>query len=257
MTEMRSPRGVSDVLGYLMIFGIIVTLTFVATTTGVTEIATQQQVEQVTTVERGFQILDRDFETIQTHKDSRKSTPINIQSGSIGYGETATITVGQWDTSDDEFDANTSVTTHTITYKKDDTDLVYEAGLLFNDKASRDTLSRSETGFVVTDTKAVLPVVTIDPLNPDFGTTPAGKVVIQSIHTGESADIADRTITGDALKIEINSTKPGGWERQLADDGFENIERNGDIVRADIAIEGRSPETAILSETSIRTEIQT
>lgn len=255
MTKKNSSRGVSDVLGYLMIFGIIITLTFIATTAGFTEISTQQEIEQVTTVERGFQILDRDFETIQTHKDNRKTTPINIQSGSIGYGESATITIGQWDTSDDDFDTNVSVATRQITYQKDQTELVYEGGLLFNDRSNRATLSQSQTGFVIEDEKAVIPVVTIEASNPRLGIAPAGEVVVQSTHTGESADIADRTVTGDALKIEINSTKPEGWERQLTDEGFENVERNGDTVKADLDVDGTGPEVAVLSQTAIKTRI--
>lgn len=254
---MRSSRGVSDVLGYIMIFGIIITLTFVATTTGITEIRSQQQGEQIATVERGFQILDRSFETIQTHKDSRKATPMNIQSGSIGYGETATITIGEWDTGSDEFTAdNTSIDTRTITYQNGDTELVYEGGLLFNDRSGRDTLSRTDTGFVVEDSKAVIPIVSLNTPNPDFGSAPSGEIVVQSTYTSDTQSVSTRTVSGNPLKIEIDSSKPAGWERQLTDEGFENIERNGNIVRADIEIDGNSPNSAVLFPTSIQTEIQ-
>ncbi|TQQ80155.1 DUF7289 family protein [Halonotius roseus] len=258
MDESDCGRGVSDVLGYIMIFGMILTLTFVATTTGITEISSQQQSEQIATVERGFQILDRDFETIQTHKDSRKATPLNIQSGSIGYGEIATITIGEWDTSSNEFTAdNTSIATRTITYQNDNTELVYEGGLLFNDRTSRETLSRTDTGFVVEDTKAVIPVVSLNTPNPDFGVAPSGELVIQSVYSSDTQTTAARTVTGETLKIAIESTKPAGWERQLADEGFENVERDGSTVRASITVDGTSPETAVLSPTAIQTDIET
>lgn len=259
MSDTNCSRGVSDVLGYVMIFGIIITLTFVATTTGVTEIRSQQQSEQIATVERGFQILDRDFETMQTHKDSRKATPMNLQSGSIGYGDVATIKIGEWDTSENEFtDDNTSIDTRTITYQNDDTELVYEGGLLFNDRTGRDTLSRTDTDFVIKNSKAIIPIVNLNPQNPDFGAAPSGEVVIQSVYSSNTQSVDSRTVSGDNLKIEIDSTKPAGWERQLSDEGFENIEQESDdIIRADIAIAGTKPEIAVLSPTTIQTKIET
>jgi len=257
MNEVHCSRDVSDVLGYIMIFGIIITLTFVASTTGITEIKSQQESEQISTVERGFQILDRDFETMQTHKDSRKSTPMNIQSGSIGYGETATITIGEWDTANDEFTTdNTSIDTRTIIYKHDSTELVYEGGLLFNDRNGRDVLSRTDTGFVVEDSKAVVPIVSLSTSNPDFGTAPSGHIAIQSKYTSDTQSVNSRTVSGNQLKIEIVSTKPAGWEQQLSDEGFENVERDGSVVLADIETDGRTPSSAVLSQTNIQIEIQ-
>lgn len=257
--EFQTSRGVSDVFGYLMIFAIIISLAFVASTSGIADISQQQQTEQVQTVERGFEILDRDFETIQTHKDARKTTPLNIQEGSIGYGDPVTITIGEWDPAANEFTAdNTSIDTHSISYQhaSANTELVYEAGLLFNDKSGRETLSRLETGFVLHDSKAVIPVVNIDPKNPDLGIAPAGTLAVQSTYVSDTQTVDSRTVTGDTIRIEVVSANPEGWQTQLRDEGFENVDRDGNVVRADIATETTNPETAVLSPTTIETRIQ-
>lgn len=255
---LQSSRGVSDVLGYLMIFAIIITLAFIASTSGVADISQQQQTEQVQTVERGFEILDRDLETIQTHKDTRKTTPLNIQEGSIGYGEPATITIGKWDEGTNEFTTdNTSIETYPIRYQHtaSNTELIYEGGLLFNDRAGRNTLSRLDTEIVLHDSKAVIPVANIDPKDSSFAMAPSGTLNVQSTFVSDTQTVDSRTVTGDTIRIEVISENPSGWERQLRDEGFENVDREGNVVRADLANDMHQPSKAVLSVSTIKVNL--
>lgn len=252
---MRDERGVSEVFGYLLVFGLITTLAFIGATTGIAEIASQQEIEQTRTVERGFELLNRDFKTMQNHKDQRKATPVNIEEGSIGYGETTTITIGDWDGGAFTSDA-TTIETESIIYQHGDTKLTYDAGVLFNKRVNRDVLTRLETQVVVTADKAVVPIVIIDSQAPTTALAPAGEITFQSDYEPDTQTITERTVTGDSLKIQINTTTPKGWEKQLQQEGFENVEQNGETVRADIAIDGTHPDTATLSPTTIETEIQ-
>lgn len=256
MNEKES-RGISDVIGYVLLFGMILIVATAATTVGFGQISTQQQREQVSTVENGFEVLDRDIEAMQRFSDPKKQTPLNIQTGSIGYGSTkTTITLGQRD-ADGFTQANTSITTTPIRYRTADRAIVYEAGLVFSTDLSGATLSRQPTNAVIDAERAVVPVVIVNPRDVSTAISPSGELLVTSILVSNTRTTDERTITtaGDPIWIEIESQRADGWVRQLEAEGFTNVSRSGNTVLAKVSDGTHTPTTATLSTTTIQTDI--
>ena len=253
----QESRGISDVIGYILLFGMILVVATAATTVGFGQISTHQQQEQVSTVENGFELLDRDIEAMQRFRDPKQQTPLNIQTGSIGYAETqTTITLGQRD-ADGFTQQNTSITTTPIRYRTANREVVYEAGLVFSNDLTGGILSRQSTNVVIDAERAVVPVVIINPSDSTTARSPSGELLVTSILVSNPQTIDDRTVTtgGDPIWIEIESRQAAGWAAQLDAEGFTAISRSGNTVLAKLSDGTRTPTTATLSTTPVRTDI--
>lgn len=252
-------RGVSDVIGYIQLFAMILLVATTATTVGFGQISSQQQIEQISTVENGFELLDRDVEAMQRYGDAKKQTPLNIQTGSVGYDEPKTnITIGE--RSGGSFtSANTSVSTTPIIYRKDTREIVYEAGLVFNNDENGGVLSRREMSTVIGANRGVLPVVVVNPTDSTTAVSPGGEVIIDSTMVSDAQSTDERTITtdGDTVWVEIKSERAEGWVTQLEKEGFTDITRTGDTVLAKVSDGTNTPTTVTLSTTVIQTDIST
>lgn len=250
-------RGVSEVMSYMLLFGLIMVVATTATTVGFSQINTQQQVEQVSSVENGFELLDSDIESMQRYGDPKEQTPLNIQTGSIGYTSTqTTITLGERD-ADGFTDANTSVSTTPIIYKSEGREVVYEAGLVFSNYLDGNTLSRRSTNVALGEDRATVPVVAVSPSDPGTALSPSGVIVIDSTYNTDPQTTADRTIStdGDPVWIEIESQQAAGWVTQLEKEGFTDIDRSGNTVQAKLSNGVNTPTTATLSVTVIQADI--
>jgi hypothetical protein len=250
-------RGITEVISYILLFGMILIVATTATTIGFGQISTQQQLEQVSAVENGFEILDRDIETIQRYGDPKKQTPLNIQTGSVGYASTQTnITIGERD-GGSFTESSTSISTTPIIYKTQDREIVYEAGLVFSNDLNGNTLSRRSTNAVIGSNRATVPLVVVNPTDTTTGLSPSGVVVIESTYVSDPLSTQERTIStdGDPIWIEIESQQPAGWVNQLEKEGFTDIDRTGDTVQAKLSDGTNTPTTATLSTTIIQTDI--
>lgn len=251
----RESRGISEVISYMLLFGIILIVATTATTIGFGQISTQQQLEQVSAVENGFEILDRDIETIQRYGDPKKQTPLNIQTGSVGYASAQTnITIGERD-GGSFTESSTSISTTPIIYKTEGREIVYEAGLVFNNDLNGNTLSRRSTNAVIGSNRATVPLVVVNPKDTTTGLSPSGVVVIESTHVSDIQTTQERTVNGDPLWIEIESQQAAGWVTQLEVEGFTNISRTGNTVQGKLSDGANTPTTATLSTTVVQTEI--
>lgn len=253
----QESRGISEVISYILLFGMIMIVVTTATTLGFTQISTQQHNEQVSSVENGFELLDSDIESMQRHGDPKEQTPLNIQTGSIGYASTqTTITIGERN-ADGFTDANTSLSTTPIIYRSEDREVVYEAGLVFSNDLEGNTLSRRSTNAVVGEDRATLPVVVVNPTDMRTGFSPSGVIVVESTYITDTQTVADRTIRtdGDPIWIEIESQQAAGWVTQLEKEGFTDIDRSGNTVQAKFSDGVNTPTTATLSATTIQTDI--
>lgn len=250
-------RGVSEVMGYALIFGVILIISTTATTIGFGHIDTQQKQEQISTIQNGFEIFDSDIETIQTHKDPKKQTPLNIQSGSIGYGNQTTITLGEWDGSSFTSESTTVESTH-ISYQADRAEIIYDSGLVFNNDRNGGILTQTKTNAVIGSEKAIIPIVVINPTNSDIAISPTGEIILESNHISDTETIEDRTVTtdGDPLWLRIESPYAAGWKKQLQEEGFTDITHTNNTVRVKVSDGTNTPQSATLSTTIIQTEIK-
>ena len=150
-------RGVSETLGYILVFSIIVTTIATATVLGFGGLENRQAAEQVTNVERAFDVMADNFRDISRYEEPSRATEIRLADGTLGVSDPVTITVGQWD--GDEFveDETQNVSFRPLEFQSDGGDVIYESGVVFRSSRSG-SIARSPLPFVVSNDTALVPV---------------------------------------------------------------------------------------------------
>jgi len=214
-------RAVSETLGYILVFSIIVTTISTVSVVGFTGLEDRQAAEEITNVERALDVLRDNFADLQRYEDPSRATEVRLASGTLGTGESVRITVGQWDGGGFVTDRQTNVSFEPLVYRSDRSRVVYEAGVVFRSDDGR-TIARSSTPFVDGDERAVMPVVAT---HPGGETTAVGGertvlVVGQRAPRGIKKSVFNSTVAGDDLRLRINSSRADGWARQLRTEGY-------------------------------------
>jgi len=251
-------RAVSETLGYILVFSIIVTTIATATVFGFSGLENRQDAEQVTNVERAFDVLADNFADISRYEDRSRATEMRLADGTIGVGDPVTITVGQWDGDQFVDGEQRNETFRPLVFQSDGGEVAYESGVVFRGSGS-DSFARSPLPFVVGEETALVPVTAT---SPDSSTTAVGgdRTVRVVGESPSSTQLVNQTIDadGETLAVRIESTRADGWGRQLESEGYQNVSYNESTstVTADLAVEAngeiRRPETVRLPVTNIR-----
>lgn len=258
-------RAVSETLGYILVFSVIVMTISMATVFGIGGLEDRQATEQVTNVERAFDVLADNFADISRHEDPSRATEVRLAGGTIRIGDPVDISVGQWNSTNETFvdGDKRSVTVQPLEFESDGGEVIYESGVVF--RADRfGSVARSPLPFVVGNDTAVVPVVATS--GSSSGTAVDGDRTAQVV--GErrptSRTLANQTVSVDdaerdrLLAIQIDSQRAGGWAQQLEDDGYQNVSYNvsAQQVTAELAVEVdgeiRRPETVRMPVTNIQ-----
>ena len=242
-------RAVSETLGYILVFSIIVTTISTVSVVGFTGLEDRQAAEEITNVERALDVLRDNFADLQRYEDPRRATEVRLASGTLGTGESVRITLGQWDGGGFVSDRQTNVSFEPLVYRNDRSRVVYEAGVVFRSDRGR-TIARSSTPFVDGGERAVIPVVAT---HPGGETTAVGGertvlVVGERAPRGIKTSVFNSTVAGEDLRLRIDSPRADGWARQLDAEGFNVNETLSDDTRvvADLAADRASlPESHV------------
>jgi len=254
-------RGVSETLGYILVFSIVITTITTATVFGFSGLEDRQAAEEVRNVERAFDVLADNFGDIARYEDPSRATEIRLASGTIAVGDPVRITIGQNSTTPGEAfvdDPNnvTNVTLQPLVFRSDGGDVVYESGVVFrvDDKRS---IARASLPFVVDEESALVSTVATTQGGSTSGVGGERTVLVVGERRPNTRPLYNRTVEGDDLRVRIESPRADGWDRRLREEGYQNVSYDAatSTVTADLAINHdgtvRHPEQARLPVTNI------
>lgn len=157
-------RAVSELIGFVLIFGLIISTVAVVSVAGFGSLSDRQTAEQVNNVERAFEVLANNIHDLTTHQDTERATEVRLAEGELTTAEPLTIRFGV--TEDDTAALNDTSTSVAFTEQNvtDSTDpIVYQV-------ASQQVIV--ELGGVLR-TRDDQSIVTVEPdlsLDPESGT---------------------------------------------------------------------------------------
>ena len=236
-------RGVSETLGYILVFSVVITTITTASVFGFSGLEDRQAAEQVRNVERAFDVLADNFGDIARYEDPSRATEIRLAHGTVAFGEPVTITVGQNSTTPGEAFVDdptnvTNVTLEPLVYRSDRSSVVYEGGVVFrvDDGAS---IARSSLPFVVGEESALVPTVDTTQDGETSGVGGERTVLVVGEYRPNGQPLANRTVEGDDLQLRIESPRADGWSRLLREQGYENVSYDPatETVIADLAVD--------------------
>lgn len=227
-------RAQSEVLGYVFVFTLILLSIGTVYAMGFGELQDARHAEQMTNMERGFEVLSDNLRDLSRHGAPSRSTELALGGGTLGFGDTATISVNVTDT------ANTS---HTNGFEVATRPLVYEGGKGTAIAYTMGAVLRSDDGYGVmvsdprwtlTDDRVVVPYVVTYPAGSDQSV--GGDVTMlvgASRETHKLQGSFHPEAGGDArVNVTVESPRAAAWADYFDEQGLTRIDGpdDGDVT---------------------------
>jgi hypothetical protein len=154
-----SSRGLSDVVAFVLMFGIIITSVGLVATFGLTELEEFDRDQKLNNADRTFELIARSLDEIEESQATVRTDAIDLGGGSITVSPSSSVTVsvtGSGTSYTETFPLNTLV------YESEDTMIGYENGATYRVRAQSDSgIINHEPGLICSDGTAVLSFVTV------------------------------------------------------------------------------------------------
>jgi hypothetical protein len=222
-------RAVSDVVGYVLVFSLIIATVGVVTTVGFSTLDDRQSAERINNVERAFDVFATNLEDVYRQGAPSRATEMRLAGGTIRYGEPATVTIR---------DANDPNINHTmvatpLVYAESDSEIVYFGGAILRGEPDGSVTLR-EPPFVLEPDRSMLPLVRTTRAPGRSEVTRDGTVRIESRRTNVNATTNSTLADGGDLELVVDSPRERAWDRYLGSeadrvDGWEYYETNSTL----------------------------
>lgn len=209
-------RGVSDLVGFVLTFAVIIAAVGIVSTFGVSSLNDIQQGEQLNNAERAFQILAENFNEIERGQAPRRTSEIDLREGSVLVANDSTFTVGVRNTP-----FNVTVPLQRIQYSQDNTIIAYENGATLRaDRISNGSTLRDRPDIVCTEERAIISIVQLDAdLDRQLG---SGKVQVTGVEQNETVlyplnrSGRHSATYSDQVNVTLDNRFLSGWDNYFS-----------------------------------------
>ncbi|WP_144799319.1 DUF7289 family protein [Halorubrum depositum] len=218
-------RGVSDVVGYILVFSLITITIGTVFAVGITGVEDRREAERVANVERAFDVLDDNLRDVQRYGDPNRATEIRLAGGTLSVGESTRVVLATTNDSDDV--ANHTLdewTSRTIAYEEGDTTIAYDAGALVRGDGDGSVML-SEPRFVAADGRTTIPIVALARGDGAERVAGDGTVQITAVEdpNADSETARFDAASGETLYLWVETNHSDAWARYFdRADGFSD-----------------------------------
>jgi len=211
-----SERAVSEVVSYVLVFGLVVSAVGIVSVSGLSTLQDVRANEQMANAERAFDVLADNLADIHRRDAPSRATEISLGEAKLETGDNVTITVsvesgGTWN--------NKSWQTRPIVYTGDEgRQLVYEAGAVFR-TANGGGVRVHDPPFVIGKDRLLISVVGLN--RPDRQSFSGSTVLIRGRNTGTS--VANNSAAGNVDTVAVtlsNTSQYNLWNESFSAQGF-------------------------------------
>lgn len=221
MIDCGRDRGVSDTVGFVLVFGLITVVIAVVLVGGLAGLENAQQAEQNANVERAFDVLDANIADVHRDGAPSRSTEMRLAGGQLGFGDPTTVTVNN----ETEFEPRPLV------YSNGDTEIVYELGGIIRTNSGRSVML-DEPEYTLNDRRSSVPLLITT--KPSDQTTISGHQTVLVRTSYQRTESPHPKSENDTITISINSSRADAWEqyfeRQAENHEVGSVQRTGDTT---------------------------
>ena len=145
-------RAVSEVLGFILVFSLIVTMTSLVYVSGISELENRRDVERVDNAERAFDVLADNIDDIYRRDAPSRATEIRLADSQLRFGDTTTMTV---DITNLPTPSDNTAIEPIIYSTGTGTELVYEGGAIIRTEPNGGVVMKEEPGMLFTENGGV------------------------------------------------------------------------------------------------------
>jgi len=211
-------RAVSDLVGFILSFSLILLSVSVVYTGGFAAINDQQEAEQIRNTERAISVLAENFDDIERGAAPTRAGELQLSGGTLSVNRSGrfTVLVGV-----DNGTAPETVRTGALSYTHRGTDISYENGAVLRTDEEYGFMSREPT-ITCQDDKAVVSLVEIYPRGNLTSVSTDGSVLVTVEKQGtalyypsrENKTVVNRADEAHSVTIRIDESRhQDAWER--------------------------------------------
>ncbi|MUV57502.1 hypothetical protein [Halogeometricum sp. CBA1124] len=215
-------RGVSDVLGFVLVFGLVVASVGTVYAFGVGELRDARDYERVNNAERAFEVFADNVDDVARRGAPSRGTELKLADSTLGYGET-TVNVSL-DATPATPAANANNSTGAVSLSPvvmtlgDAGEVRYATGAVLRTDGDGPPRMVHEPDFVFDEDRVVVQLVRSVPQ----GTTQVGGERIARIRTVETSrtTLLTRTDASVTLRFNVSSPYAPAWGDYFESEGF-------------------------------------
>ncbi|MFB6269511.1 MAG: hypothetical protein ABEH83_06180 [Halobacterium sp.] len=197
-------RGVSETIGFVLVFGIVVSTVAVVYVGGFDALTSARDAQQFGNTERAFDVLDSNVEDLAVRGAPSRTTEILLSDGAIVFGDPVTFNV----TAGGQNYYTTTI--RPVVYHADDGDsIVYVNGAVFRQYDDRAVMFDEPR--LATGNRTLVPYVITRAASTNVSTDNTRRLLVRTSAT----DRAVRTFTNTSANLTITSPRAPAWQQYL------------------------------------------
>lgn len=204
-------RAVSDTLGFVLVFGIIVSTVAVVYVGGFDALAEARDDQRFANTERAFEVLDANIEDLAVHGARARTTELQLSNGALEFAASTSMNV--------TINGSTyySTTVRPLVYRADDgSRIVYENGALFRQYG--DTAVMFDEPRIAVGDGVLVPYVITRAASGNVSTDRSRRLLIRT----DAVTREVRRFENVSATLVIQSPRADAWERYLEDELGKN-----------------------------------
>lgn len=207
-------RALSNVVGFILVFSLVVTSVSVITVFGLDTLQTVRDAEQADNAQRAFEVLAENMADIHRRDAPSRATEMDLKNARLYVADPVTITVTVENTTSGRTEQFQQQSDPLVFDPGGPTEIYYEAGALFRVRRDGGTVVR-DPPFVIDDNRLLVPVLNLTA----GGTTSVGgsTVLVRANQNDETIGTANTTGGWDEMNLTVESPRHDHWETYLSE----------------------------------------
>lgn len=211
---MRSRRGVSDVIGFVLVFSLVTATVAIVSLSGFAALENVREAEKINNAQRAFDVLADNTKDVYEGGVPSRATELSLANAQLGTGSTITVNVTARNTTTSR-NITVSRTTRPITWTdptNDGTALVYSLGAVLRAQQDGGIVSR-DPPFRLESNRSVIRIVetTVDQPRVVGGST----VQVRTSLSNDRVVAVEDPPEFDELWLNITTPRADLWSRSL------------------------------------------
>lgn len=241
-------RGVSEVLGFVLVFALVTGTIGIVYATGISGLHNAQQAEKLENVERAFDVLADNVDDLHRTGAPSRGTEVKLAGGSVRVGDPVTVRIRAENSSNPLDNATYVQTVEPIVYEDDGgTSILYVQGAVIRSQSGGVTMLR-EPDWIARSNRSVLSRISTH--GESGGISGSGTVLIvtqagsRTLQTPFSVDGSSTAV----VNVTVTSPRAEAWERYFVEQGFDPVDT--DLSDDDVTYQFET-ETLYVPKTSV------